>query len=185
MNLFETKLKFDTKLLEFLLQLKDQILMLPSTSKVKTNSILDRWPEYNIFMFPNNYLHTLFIQLVHSIYDYRLKINYSLEPLFLHAWLNIIYKNTKVPYHKHRENVISGYIYLSPEPSYTYFYEEDKKVTIENVQGKTVMFDVACHHESSIWNFDTPRISIGFDVIPTNVFYDREWPYKSTKGIPI
>jgi len=124
--------------------------------------------KYNTFQFPLKETSKLYRELVNNIYPFLDKN----EDYWLQCWFNVFRKGENIDWHKHWESpdkVWHGFYCVYVEDSFT----EYKIPNIENIikvpskEGRLVFGKSdGDEHKSSIWEKDTPRITIAFDIIP-------------------
>lgn len=125
---------------------------------------------YNIFTSLSPYIRTLYDELQHQFK----KIKNSSEPYAMQGWLNVFEKGQNINWHKHWESEWKAWhgfycVDVEKEPSHTEynlpFMENTVKIQSKNnllVIGKSDNDE----HRSSVWNQETPRITIAFDILP-------------------
>ena len=83
------------------------------------------------------------------------------EPLWLQCWLNWHTKESLLDWHDHKECVFHGYVSIDPKNTITEF----ENFKIENKIGNIYIGPAyLIHRVISIEDFDSPRITLGYDV---------------------
>lgn len=151
-----------------------------------TNSITSRvYHMYNLLMYPFPGFHGLYKKIQELFYiSYRHQKNCNdVPPHFIQCWLNIVYKNDQLSWHRHWETEHKswhGYMYINAEssiPATLYNFPESQDIiTIDGKNGDMIISESrGDRHKTGLWTNDTPRISIAFDILPTTSnFYKNE-----------
>jgi hypothetical protein len=123
------------------------------------------YAKYNLFNLTSGYplYYQLYKELVSTI---RMYIGHD-RPLWMQAWINSHMPNEILDWHSHNGYTAHGYICLEPHKTKTVFrgYEINNKVGQLYI-GRCELDGVLLEHKVQVLeNFNTPRITIGFDVI--------------------
>ena len=126
--------------------------------------------DYNIFTWTSSYIRTLYDELRFTFN----KVKDSTEPYAMQGWLNVYEKGHNINWHKHWDSEWKAWhgfycVDVEKEQSHTEynlpFMEENVQIESKNnllVIGKSDNDE----HRSSVWNQETPRITIAFDILP-------------------
>jgi hypothetical protein len=164
--------KIDT-IRDFLLEKEEEILRLPyqgdgNTGLDETN-ITTRYGNYHLFDFTeecselNDLLEWLREQWVRFI------IEDNTQPYILAftCWYNIIRKGQEIKPHRHGAGSIvylSGNMHLDNYETSTQYEHMGMTATLPNVKGGLTLFPGYVHHGVLVYNGDTPRVSLAFDI---------------------
>jgi hypothetical protein len=183
---------------------------LPGVSPVKgdetwkeTESVSTmKWREYNVFQFYTEELYDLYRSVSDmtkeacTYYD----IDFEKEKFYIQGWFNINYiKKGKIDWHDHSPlgaPNFHGYYSVKAEPSSTYYKVFDKEIENKNVDGRAILSEMGHPHAMADWDWDGPRITIAYDVIPLEIlkqitiekFPATNWPsvlHKQQHWIPL
>lgn len=133
--------------------------------------------DFNIFNFPHKELYVIFknIKKLLVVACEEDNINIDEQQYYIHAWLNYFpgkmhqYKEYEDLYwHDHGQNAneFHGYYAVNAEPSITHYRVGDEKLDRENINGRLVLAETGIDHAVGKWNFDMPRISIAYNLMP-------------------
>lgn len=147
---------------------KDYWLESQSISTVK-------WREYNVFQFYNKEIYKLYSavrELVKDACEYY-DIDYYSQNFMIQGWFNINYnKKGKLDWHDHGDGGapnFHGYYCVKAEPSITH-YKINNKTEISNINknNRVIVSEMGHPHAMADWEWDGPRITIAYDIIPLN-----------------
>ena len=152
---------------------KDYWLQSQSTSTIK-------WREYNVFQFYNQEIYNLYSavrSLTKEACEYY-DINYDEQQYMIQGWFNVNYnKKGKLDWHDHGPNGapnFHGYYCVKAEPSITYYLINGKdKVDNINIDNRVILSEMTHPHAMADWDWDGPRITIAYDVIPLKDLIDN------------
>ena len=152
---------------------KDYWLQSQSTSTIK-------WREYNVFQFYNQEIYNLYSavrSLTKEACEYY-DINYDEQHYMIQGWFNVNYnKKGKLDWHDHGPNGapnFHGYYCVKAEPSTTYYLINGKdKVDNINIDNRVILSEMTHPHAMADWDWDGPRITIAYDVIPLKDLIDN------------
>ena len=127
--------------------------------------------QYNVLMYPLPGYYELYTEIVKA---YR-EFSGRRDNCYMQAWLNVYQKGEFIDWHTHwpaEKKVWHGFYCLDVEhePSYTsYRIPGEREFKIESKNNLLVIGKSEDDkHRSSEWNHETPRITIGFDIVPWN-----------------
>jgi hypothetical protein len=139
-----------------------------------------QWNKYNVFQF----YHPGIFQLFKSLREMTLEackhynLNFDLEQFMVQGWFNINYnKKGKLDWHEHGGNGaphFHGYYCVKAEPSTTHYRVFDKEIENINKNNRAILSETGHPHAMADWDWDGPRITIAYDVIPLR-FIPKEW----------
>lgn len=152
---------------------KDYWLQSQSTSTIK-------WREYNVFQFYNQEIYKLYSavrELTKEACDYY-NLNYNEQQYMIQGWFNVNYtKKGKLDWHDHGPNGapnFHGYYCVKAEPSITHYLINGKeKVDNINIDNRVILSEMTHPHAMADWNWNGPRITIAYDVIPLKDLIDN------------
>jgi hypothetical protein len=131
-----------------------------------------KWRQYNVFQFHSIGIYNLYkavkemTQEACSYYD----LDFEKEKFMLQGWFNINYtKKGKLDWHDHGPTGapnFHGYYCVSAEPSVTHYKVFDNEVENQNINNRAVLSEMGHPHAQADWDWDGPRITIAYDVIP-------------------
>lgn len=145
---------------------KDYWTKSQSTSTIK-------WREYNVFQFYNNEIYKLYNavrETVKEACEYY-EIDYDAQQFMIQGWFNVNYnKKGKLDWHDHGPHGapnFHGYYCVKAEPSTTY-YKIDNMREVDNINkdNRLVVSEMGHPHAMADWDWDGPRITIAYDIIP-------------------
>jgi hypothetical protein len=139
-----------------------------------------QWNKYNVFQFYHPAIFGLFKSLrdmtIEACDHYGLK--FELEQFMVQGWFNINYnKKGKLDWHEHGGNGaphFHGYYCVNAEPSTTHYRVFDKEIENINKNNRAILSETGHPHAMADWDWDGPRITIAYDVIPLR-FIPKEW----------
>lgn len=143
------------------------------------------YANYNIFKFE----HPAIRQLAKEVKSMVIEaceyygIDFDAQNFYLHGWFNL-YKNPisesfvetnkdDLGWHEHAGSGIPyfhGYYSVYAEPSKTYYRVFENDVENNNVNNRAILSETGHPHAMGDWNLDKPRITIAYDIMPTNNF---------------
>ena len=131
--------------------------------------------EYSVFMMYYPWAHDLFTavtSMAQEACEYY-GVDYNDYRFISQSWFNINSKEKggKLHFHDHTRNdfgdiAFHGYFSVSAEPSQTH-YDIDGTIKInENKNNRAILSKTGYPHAQGDWDWDGPRITIAYDVIP-------------------
>lgn len=139
-----------------------------------------QWNKYNVFQF----YHPAIFGLFRSVRDMTIEacdhygLKFDLEQFMVQGWFNINYnKKGKLDWHEHGGNGaphFHGYYCVNAEPSTTHYRVFDKEIENINKNNRAILSETGHPHAMADWDWDGPRITIAYDVIPLR-FIPKEW----------
>lgn len=128
---------------------------------------------YNFFSFPFFEAQKLFSKIKESILPCLPKDNYLMQ-----SWVNVYHKGQFVDWHGHvpkEYKAIHGFFCVNTETeaSYTdYKFDHMNEIVRVKSEDGLLVFGKSFNdlHRSSVWNNDTPRITIAFDIVPASTY---------------
>jgi len=134
-----------------------------------------KWQEYNVFQFYNDEIYDLFLAVrdtVKEACDYY-DINFDKQRYVIQGWFNVNYNNKgKLHWHDHGDGGapnFHGYYCVKAEPSVTYYRINNKdEITNVNKDSRLIVSEMGHPHAMADWDWDGPRITIAYDIIPIN-----------------
>jgi hypothetical protein len=143
------------------------------------------WQYYNLFSFNKPELNKLFEDIKKFFVErYNPTCDY-----YISAWVNIHKKDEFLDWHWHWETekqTYHGYVAIQSEPSNTsYIFPGQEGIYVHNNKNGLIMLNKSegDQHCVSIWKEDFDRISVAFDIVPTNQI-DINSPTFSPNMIP-
>lgn len=144
---------------------RDQWLSSASVSTIK-------WREYNVFQFYHSGIHNLYKNLsdiVKEACDYY-DLDFDKQQYMVQGWFNINYNHSgKLDWHDHGgpyAPYFHGYYCVKAEPSITHYRVFDKEVENHNKNNRMIVSEMGHPHAMSDWDWDGPRVTIAYDVMP-------------------
>jgi hypothetical protein len=145
----------------------------PNEAWKESNSVSTmKWREYNVFQFHSNEIYNLYksvSEMVHEACEYY-DIDFKEQNFMIQGWFNINYAhNGKLDWHDHGPHGapnFHGYYAVSAEPSTTHYIVFDNQVENNNKDNRAILSEMGHPHAMSDWDWDGPRITIAYDVIP-------------------
>jgi hypothetical protein len=143
----------------------------------ESNSISTmKWQQYNVFQFHVPEIRKLYDEvssMIHEACDYY-GIDFKEQNYMLQGWFNINESgNGKLDWHDHGPAgapFFHGYYCVKAEPSETHYmiFNRERKINI-NKDNRAVVSEMGHPHAMGDWDWDGPRITIAYDVIPLSV----------------
>lgn len=125
---------------------------------------------YNLFSFPNLYVHKLFMSIKQIIDDKK----ENKDRYYIRGWLNYYDRGQYLDWHQHwciDRRSYHGFFCVDVENSYTcYRYKDGENVFVNCENGMLVLEKIYNNvHRTSDWFRETPRITVAFDIHPLDV----------------
>jgi hypothetical protein len=163
----------------------------PKTDYIgKSTLTTNLYQQYNYLMYPFPGLHELY----NSIKETFHLINTKNTNFYIQCWLNFYRKGEFIDWHGHWHQDFQswhGFYCVDVEPeSYTTYrvfdrVEGEDDIIIPSKDNLLVITRSGDNsHRSSEWNNDKPRITVAFDIVPSNKLHERRWCEKN-HWIPI
>lgn len=138
------------------------------------------WNRYNVFQIYDPNIHTLF----RAVRDMAMEaskhygLDFIKEQYMIQGWFNINYSHSgKLDWHEHGGEgapYFHGYYCVNAEPSVTHYRVFDKEIENHNKNNRAILSETGHPHAMGDWDWDGPRITIAYDVIPLR-FIPMEW----------
>jgi len=130
--------------------------------------------KYNIFTYPN-----VEIQKLYHLVVSRVKKYLDTDTTYvLQSWLNVYRKGAFIGWHGHwptPAKVWHGYYCVNTEGSITSYKVNKEQYDVINHDGLLIVGRSGeDSHQSSAWDQDVPRITIGYDIIPVESINQRK-----------
>ena len=131
-----------------------------------------KWNKYNVFQFYHPAIHKLFRSVramtVEACEYYG--IDFEKEDFWVQGWFNINYNHVgKLDWHEHGGSGapwFHGYYCVKAEPSTTHYKVFDQDFDNINKNNRAILSETGHPHAMADWDWDGPRITIAYDVIP-------------------
>ena len=131
-----------------------------------------KWNKYNVFQFYHPAIHKLYRSIrsmtIEACDHYG--IDFNKEDFWVQGWFNINYNHVgKLDWHEHGGNGapwFHGYYCVKAEPSTTHYKVFDKDFENINKNNRAILSETGHPHAMADWNWEGPRITIAYDVIP-------------------
>lgn len=146
-----------------------------------------KWREYNVFQFHSVGLYNLYkaiSEMTKEACEYY-EIDFAEHKFMAQGWFNINYtKKGKLDWHDHGPlgaPNFHGYYCVSAEPSQTHYNVFGKEVVNNNINNRAILSEMGHQHAMADWNWDGPRITVAYDVIPLSdlirfgVDHEQHW----------
>jgi hypothetical protein len=193
---FERLLDLDTKKLATFLQIQYDGIQnqeLPGIKPLGDNEYWTdsgslstvKWREYNVFQFLNPNIYKLYKNVSETVkeaceyYD----INFEDQEYMIQGWFNINYNHVgKLDWHDHGgpyAPYFHGYYCVKAEPSTTWYRIEgdpEREIANFNVDNRMIVSEMGHPHAMSDWDWEGPRITIAYDIIPLRSLINAQAP---------
>lgn len=138
------------------------------------DSVTSRSRSYNLLTFPELKCLSGVIRQAHDKYLSSLGAP-SEDEIYVQCWCNVLRKGQHIGKHFHSSSpftYLGGHITIKTEGTNTNYINPITKdvYASENIPGKLTLFPNWIEHYTDVYNGDTERISIAFDIIPKHVF---------------
>jgi len=140
--------------------------------------------EYNAFKMYYPFIHDLYSSVVDMTREAckYYEVDYNSQKFVCQAWFNINNneKGGKLNWHDHvhpdsKVFALHGYYSVNAEPSETHYnINGDIKIN-NNINNRALLSVVGFPHAMSNWDFDGPRITIAYDVLPLNMLLQKDF----------
>lgn len=131
-----------------------------------------KWREYNVFQFNLPEIYNLYKEvgsMVREACDYY-EVDFDSQQFMLQGWFNINNAgNGKLDWHEHGSSgapFFHGYYAVSAEPSETHYLTNIGPKVNVNKNNRAVLSEMGHPHAMGDWNWEGPRITIAYDVLP-------------------
>jgi hypothetical protein len=131
-----------------------------------------KWREYNVFQFHVDGIRNLYDSISEMVkeacqyYD----LDFQKEKFMLQGWFNINEANNgKLDWHDHGPYGapnFHGYYCVSAEPSVTHYITFGEEKDNVNKNNRAVLSEMGHPHAMGDWEWNGPRITVAYDVIP-------------------
>ena len=139
-----------------------------------------KWNKYNVFQLYHPAIHRLFSavrSMTLEACDYY-NLDFEKEQFWVQGWFNINYSHVgKLDWHEHGGSGapwFHGYYSVSAEPSITHYKVFDNEIENHNKNNRAILSETGHPHAMGDWDWEGPRITIAYDVIPARGIMD--WP---------
>ncbi len=153
-----------------------------------------KWTEYNVFQFYNNEIHKLYksiSDMVKEACEYY-NVDFEKQNYYIQGWFNINHSKVgKLDWHDHGgpgAPYFHGYYCVSAEPSVTHyklFNDNARVVPNHNINNRAIVSEMGHPHAMGNWDWDGPRITIAYDIIPLNVLLENKNNVPEQHWIPL
>ena len=153
-----------------------------------------KWTEYNVFQFYNHDIRKLYknvSDMVKEACEYY-GVNFEEQDYYIQGWFNINHSHVgKLDWHDHGgpgAPYFHGYYCVSAEPSTTHyklFNDDNRIVDNHNLNNRAIVSEMGHPHAMSDWDWDGPRITIAYDIIPLQVLIDNSYKVPEQHWIPL
>lgn len=141
------------------------------------------YANYNIFKFEHPAIRKLakaVKNMAQEACEYY-GIDFDQQNYYLHGWFNL-YKNPiseefieknkdDLGWHEHAGSgapYFHGYYSVYAEPSKTFYRVFEDDVEVDNKNNRAILSETGHPHAMGSWNLEKPRITIAYDIMPTN-----------------
>lgn len=137
--------------------------------------------KYNLFMYPLPEFHELYSE-VRKFFREKINPEDLDESYYIQCWLNFYRKGDFISWHEHwppEVNGWHGYYCVDVEPSKTTYRLPGNKnhIDVENSNNLLVLSrSNGDQHRTWPWEYDFPRITIAFDIVPACHIQDDDTP---------
>jgi hypothetical protein len=144
----------------------------------QSTMIYNLYEKYNYFMYSVPGIHKLYNGIKETFHQCNIHRNGENDrEYFAQCWLNFYHKGEFIDWHGHwpeKYDTWHGFYCVDVEPdSKTTYRFSDQEVDIQSKNNLLVISPSAGdEHRSSEWNFDRPRITIAFDIIPADQLFE-------------
>lgn len=131
-----------------------------------------KWKQYNVFQFNLVEIHNLYAAVADMVkeaceyYD----LDFKKEQFMVQGWFNINHSHVgKLDWHEHGPDGapnFHGYYAVKAEPSETHYIVWDERKVNVNKNNRAVLSEMGHPHAMGDWDWDGPRITVAYDVIP-------------------
>lgn len=142
-----------------------------------------KWSEYNVFQFYNDEIYNVFCgvkDLLLEACEYY-GVDFKKEKYYLQGWFNINDRKVgKLDWHDHGgpwAPFFHGYYCIKAEPSSTFYKLENRDERIvenHNKDNRMIMSEMGHPHAQGDWDWDGPRITLAYDVVPLRFIKDYD-----------
>jgi len=131
-----------------------------------------KWQQYNVFQFSIPEIYNLYKaigSMVREACDYY-NIDFDSQQFVMQGWFNINNAgNGKLDWHEHGPcgaPFFHGYYSVNAEPSETHYITTSGPKINVNKNNRAVLSEMGHPHAMGDWNWDGPRITVAYDVLP-------------------
>ena len=143
--------------------------------------------KYNIFTFPNQFIHQLFLDIQSMFLKITKNTNDTNTKYYIKGWLNYYKTNEFIDWHRHshiENNIWHGFFCVDCGESYTEYTAENiiindiKNIDNTNstiIHSKNNLLAIGKanrYHRSSKRKDNNIRITIAFDIVPAYLLYN-------------
>jgi hypothetical protein len=134
--------------------------------------------SYNFLLNPLDQVHELYTSIKNSFDNIR--DNFE-KKYYIQCWLNYYQKGDYIDWHRHfdkERETWHGFYCLDCEPSFTTYKLPDIKEEV-NIYGEDNLMVISKsngdEHRTWPWQYDRPRITIAFDIVPNYSLIYNKW----------
>jgi hypothetical protein len=137
-----------------------------------------KWKQYNVFQFHIPEIHNLYRSISDMVKEACIYygLDFEEEQFMIQGWFNINYSESgKLGWHEHGGEGapdFHGYYCVKAEPSVTHYNIFGNLVDNVNKNNRAILSEMGHAHSMGDWNWDGPRITIAYDVIPLRDLID-------------
>jgi len=133
--------------------------------------------SYNFLLYPLDQVHDLYTNIKESFDSIK---DDPKEKYYIQCWVNYCQKGDFIDWHRHfdkERKTWHGFYCLDCEPSFTTYKLPDLNETV-NVYSENNLMVISKsdgdEHRTWPWEYDKPRITIAFDIVPGHhIKYDK------------
>lgn len=149
----------------------------PYTAHWKQHNLLDDTPRKgdtsNLVRFPKHRsTDNLFYFIRQHYLEYLRLLNVPRSKIWIHAWVNILRKGQWITPHHHlqsKDGYLSGSVYVTSSKADFILEKEGNAMEFTTEAGKIMFFPSCLTHHSQVYEGNTTRISISFDLVIKDV----------------
>ena len=150
---------------------KENFVGLPPTYLGEGTETTYAHPYYNVFLYGFDGFYELYQEIKTMLYEVN---DFRDQKYYIQCWMNHFQRGEYMSWHNHwpEEKNWHGYFCVNTEPSVTSYDLENSKI-IFDVEDKNNLLVMSKnhndYHRTYPWEFDYPRITLAFDIIPQAV----------------
>ena len=147
------------------------------TAHWKQHNLLDDTPRkedtFNLVRFPKHRsTDNLFYFIRQHYLEYLRLLNVPRSKIWIHAWVNILRKGQWITPHHHlqtQNGYLSGSVYVTSSSANFIVEKEGTAMEFTTEAGKIIFLPSCLSHSSQVYEGNTTRISISFDLVVKDV----------------
>lgn len=135
----------------------------------KSTATTEIYNQYNLFLYGLPGYYDLFNE-IRNVYR---ECSQSNKNVYIQSWLNVYHKNQFIDWHRHWKSgldVWHGFYCVNTEPNSFTSYKLPHFDDIINIDSQDDLLVIGKSdgdkHRSSDWQYDYPRVTIAFDIVP-------------------